>query len=184
MCSPYFFRSAPESALEGALPGEHSREHSESTPISESTAESTPESTPESTFGGFPVLGSLAGQQTLNSTVCFSLPPSPKSLGQRSGRTKVPRIFRIVVPNFLPNFAPNFPRIFQGVFVLCFQGNGDQEKFTKNPRPFSMQNSQATTKKLFTKCFWRAGKLKIARYVLGPPPPPRSFPSRGAQGTF
>ena len=82
-------------------------------------------------------------------------------LGQRSGRTKVPRIFRIFVPNFLPNFAPNFPRIFRGVFVLCFPGNGDQKKFTKNPRPFSMQNSQANTKKIFTKCFWRAGEVII-----------------------
>ena len=30
-------------------------------------------------------------------------------LGQKSCRTKVPRIFRIFVPNFPPNFAPNFP---------------------------------------------------------------------------
>ena len=80
-------------------------------------------------------------------------------LGQRSGRTKVPRIFRNFVPNFLPNFAPNFPRIFRGVFVLRFLGNGDQKKFTKNPRPFSMQNSQPTTEKLFTRIFWRAGKV-------------------------
>ena len=43
--------------------------------------------------------------------------------------------------------------------MLCFPGKGDQKKFTKNPRPFSMQNSQATMKKLFTKCFWRAGKV-------------------------
>ena len=60
------------------------------------------------------------------------------SLGQKNRRTKVPRIFPIFVPNFAPNFAPNFPRIFWGVSVLHFVGNGDQKKFTKNPRRFSM----------------------------------------------
>ena len=68
-------------------------------------------------------------------------------LGQESRRTKVSRIFRIFVPNFTPNFAPNFPRIFRGLFVLRFVGDGDQKKFTKNPRHFSMQNSQANMKK-------------------------------------
>ena len=62
-----------------------------------------------------------------------------KPLCLESGRTKVSRIFRIFVPNFAPNFAPNFPRIFRGLFVLRFVGDGDQKKFTKNPRHFSMQ---------------------------------------------
>ena len=84
--------------------------------------------------------------------------PCNRSLGQKSCRTKVSRIFRIFVPNFAPNLAPNFPRIFRGLFVLRFVGDGDQKKFTKNPRHFSMQNSQANTKKIFTKFFWRAGK--------------------------
>ena len=65
-------------------------------------------------------------------------------LGQESRRTKVSRIF---VPNSAPNFAPNFPRIFRGLFALRFVGDGDQKKFTKNPRHLSMQNSQANTKK-------------------------------------
>ena len=82
-------------------------------------------------------------------------------LGQKSCRTKVSRIFRIFVPNFAPNFAPNFPRIFRGLFVLRFVGDGEQKKFTKNPRHFSMQNSQANTKKIFTKFFWRAGRVTI-----------------------
>ena len=82
-----------------------------------------------------------------------------KALGQKSCSPKVPRIFKIFVPNSAPNFAPNFSRIFRGFFVLRFVGNGDQKKFTKNRRHFSMQNSQANTKKLFTKCFWRAGKV-------------------------
>ena len=43
--------------------------------------------------------------------------------------------------------------------MLRFVGNGDQKKFTKNPRHFSMQNSQADTEKIFTKCCWRADKV-------------------------
>ena len=84
--------------------------------------------------------------------------------GRKSCRTKVSRIFRIFVPNFAPNFAPNFPRIFRRLFVLRFVGDGDQKKFTKNPRHFSMQNSQANTKKIFTKLFWRAGKVTITSF--------------------
>ena len=72
------------------------------------------------------------------SRVCSFL----KKLGQKVAERKFPES-----PNFLPNFALNFPRISRGVFVLCFVGNGDQKKFTKNPRPFSMQNSQRNTKK-------------------------------------
>ena len=82
-------------------------------------------------------------------------------LGQKSCRTKVPRIFRIFVPNFAPNFAPDFSRIFPGVIVLHFVGDGDQKKFTKNPRHFSTQNPQANSKKKSTKVFWRAGKVTL-----------------------
>ena len=69
-----------------------------------------------------------------------------KVLGQKSRRTRVSRIFRYFVPNFAPNFAPKFARIFRGFFVLRFMRNGDQKKFTYNPRHFSMQNSPANTK--------------------------------------
>ena len=93
----------------------------------------------------------------------ITAPLSGIFLGQKSCRTKVPRIFRIFVPDFLPNFPPNFPRIFQGFLVLRFVGNGDQKKFTKNPRHFSMQNSQAKTEKIFTKCFWRAGNVRFSK---------------------
>ena len=85
---------------------------------------------------------------------------NPEYLGQKSCRTNVPRIFRIFVPDFAPNVAPNFLRIFRGLFVLRFVGDGDQKNFTKNPRHFSMQNSQATSKKKSTKVLWRAGKAK------------------------
>ena len=45
--------------------------------------------------------------------------------------------------------------------MLPFVGNGDQKKFTKNPRHLSMQNSQANSKKKSTKVFWRAGKVRF-----------------------
>ena len=48
--------------------------------------------------------------------------------------------------------------------MLPFMGDGDQKKFTKNPRHFSTQNSQANTKKLFTKFFWRADKVRNLQF--------------------
>ena len=45
--------------------------------------------------------------------------------------------------------------------MLRFVGNGDQEKFTENPRHFSMQHAQANSTKKSTKVFWRAGKVMI-----------------------
>ena len=90
-------------------------------------------------------------QRTLADNHVPEATPTPslrwaKSLGQKSCRTKVSRIF---VPNFAPNFVPNFSRIFRALFVLRFVGDGEQKKFTKNPRHFSMQNShsQANPKK-------------------------------------
>ena len=47
--------------------------------------------------------------------------------------------------------------------MLRIVGNGDEKKFTKNPRHFSMQNSQANSKKNSTKVFWRAGKVMIVQ---------------------
>ena len=62
-------------------------------------------------------------------------------------------------PEFCPEFASNFPRIFRA----SFRGRRRPEKIhQKNPRHFSMQNSQANTKKIVTKFFWRAGKVKKA----------------------
>ena len=58
-----------------------------------------------------------------------------KKCQKKSCRPKVPRIFRIFVPNFAPNFAPNFSRIFRGLFVLGFVGDGDQKNSPKIP-PF------------------------------------------------
>ena len=51
--------------------------------------------------------------------------------------------------------------------MLRFMGDGDQKKFTKNPRHFSMQNSQANTKKIFKKFFWRAGKVTFGVVAIG-----------------
>ena len=93
--------------------------------------------------------------------------PSRVFLGQESRRTKVSRVFRIFVPNFAPNFAPNFPLIFQGLSCFVSWETETRKKFTKNPRHFSMQNSQgANTKKIFTTFFWRAGKVKFSEYKV------------------
>ena len=91
---------------------------------------------------------------------CVRLPGAFKFLSQKSCRTKVPRIFRIFVPNFAPNFAPEFsPEFFEEFSCFVSWETETRKKFTKNPRLFSMQNSQANTKKIFTKCFWRAGTV-------------------------
>ena len=84
-------------------------------------------------------------------------------LGQESRRTKVSRIFRIFVPNFqfCPEFCSEFFPNFSRTFRASFRERRRPEKFTKNPRHFSMQNSQANTKKIFTKFFWRAGKVRF-----------------------
>ena len=50
-------------------------------------------------------------------------------------------------PEFCPEFCSEFFRILRGFFALRFVGNGDEKRFTKNPCHFSMQNSQANTKK-------------------------------------
>ena len=62
---------------------------------------------------------------------------------------------RIFVPNFHAEFFPKSSRSFRA----AFRGKRRPEKITKNPRHFSMQNSQANTKKNSTKGFWRAGKV-------------------------
>ena len=83
--------------------------------------------------------------------------------GQESCRTKVSRILRIFVPNFAPNFAPNFPRIFRGLLVLRFVGDGDQKKIHQNSPPFFNAKFPGKHEKLiFTEFFWRAGKVILS----------------------
>ena len=76
-------RGAPESALQGFFLWRTTGRALESTlgrtPESTPISESTPESTLESTFGGFPVLGSLAGRQTLNPILTLFLLKLPTS---------------------------------------------------------------------------------------------------------
>ena len=45
-----------------------------------------------------------------------------KVLGQKSRRRKVPRIFRMFIPNFAPQHAPSFPRSFKRLFCALFPG--------------------------------------------------------------
>ena len=67
-----------------------------------------------------------------------SSPPCDYALVQKSCRTKAPQIHR----TFIPNFALNLPCMFRG---LCFPGNGDHRKFTRNLCHFSMPNPQANS---------------------------------------
>ena len=83
-------------------------------------------------------------------------------LGQkRVCRTKVPRMFRIFVPNFAPNFAPNFLLRFFEEFSCLILWKWRPEKIHQKSPPFSMQNPQASSKKKSTNIFWRAGKVTI-----------------------
>ena len=97
-----------------------------------------------------------------------------KLLGQKSCRTKVPRIFPIFIPNFAPNFSRNSPRIFCGVFVLRFVGNGDQKIFYQKKPPVSNANPQANLMKKSTKVFWRVAPHNKLSLCFFPAIPGRS----------
>ena len=73
----------------------------------------------------------------LQGALYVSPPPQNRTiLGQKSCRTKLPRIFRIFVLNLAPNFAPNFPRIFRDFFVLRFVGETETWKNHQKAPPF------------------------------------------------
>ena len=71
-------------------------------------------------------------------------------------------IFRIFGPNFAPNFAPNFPPNFSRTFrASCSWETETRKNSPKIPAIFSMQNSQANTKKSIHKMFLRReGKVR------------------------
>ena len=64
--------------------------------------------------------------------------------------------------NSRPESCPKFSLKILRSFRASFRGNGDQKKFTKNPRRLSMQNSQASSKRKSTKVLWTAGKVTLA----------------------
>ena len=74
----------------------------------------------------------------------------------RQFATNVTTIYDIFCPvPFLPS-PFGFRR-----FVLRFVGDGGQKKITKNPRHFSMQNSQANTKKKIHKILLESRQSKL-----------------------
>ena len=81
-----------------------------------------------------------------------------KLLGQKGCRTKVSEFFEFssrILPRILLRIFPEFFEDFS-----CFiSWETETRKIHKPPPHFSIQNSQANTKKLFTKFFWRAGKV-------------------------
>ena len=82
-------------------------------------------------------------------------------LGQKSCRTKVPRIFQI----FVPNFAPNFPWIFEEFSCFLSWETETRKNSPTSPAIFPRVNSQA---KKITNILWRVGNVisrkGIARY--------------------
>ena len=70
-----------------------------------------------------------------------------KVLSQKSCRTKVPRNFRIFVPEFLPNFPLNFPRFFLRIFRALFPRKRRPQKIRQKPPPFCNGNSPGKKKK-------------------------------------
>ena len=61
--------------------------------------------------------------------------------------------FCFVRPEVCTEKRSEFSPHLWGYSVLCFLGNGDHQKFTRNPRRFSLQNPQANKK-------WRRNSLE------------------------
>ena len=71
-----------------------------------------------------------------------------------------------IFSNFRPEFCPRillriFPEFFEELSCFVSWETETRKNSPKIPAFFQMQNSQANTKKIFTKCFWRAGTVKL-----------------------
>ena len=89
-------------------------------------------------------------------------------------------------PEFCPEFCSEFSPNFSGSFRASFRGKRRPEKIHQKSPPFSIQNSQANTRKIFTKCFWRVGKMKFWRcvfYLLKMARQTRTAKTRGSGGS-
>ena len=72
---------------------------------------------------------------------------------------KLPEFFEFsfrILPRFL---LRSFPECFEEFSCFVLWETATSKKFTKNPRHFSMQNSQVDSKRKSTKVFWRVGKV-------------------------
>ena len=88
------------------------------------------------------------GFKTFNSDRKFQ---SQYFLGQKSCRTKVPQIFRIVFPGFCPRILlRNFPEFLRS-FRASFRGKRRPEKIHQKSPPFFNANSQANAKKIYSR---------------------------------
>ena len=70
----------------------------------------------------------------------------PKQLGQKSCRTKFPRIFRVFVPN-PPNFAPNFPEFFEEFSCFVWLETETRKNSPKIPAFFQCKIPRQTRKR-------------------------------------
>ena len=72
-------------------------------------------------------------------------------------------------PNFAPKFAPDFPEFLEECSCFVSWETGTRRKSPRIPDVFSMQNSQASSKKKSTIFFWRAGQVAKCHYNLDGP---------------
>ena len=84
-------------------------------------------------------------------------------LGQKSCRTKIPRIFRIVIPNFAPNFAPDFLRS----FCASFRGKRRPEEIHPKSLPFLNAKLPGKSEEKIQKNFLESGQSKIPEQEIG-----------------
>ena len=82
------------------------------------------------------------------------------SLGHRSRRTKVPRIFQIFGPNLHRRMLQNFPEFFED-FLVLFPGQCGPLKIHQESPAFFNAKSPGKSEEKSTKVFWRAGKVTI-----------------------
>ena len=67
------------------------------------------------------------------------------------------RIFGLIFSRIFLRIFPKFSRIVRALFP---RKRRPEKIHNKKRRPFSMPNPQANTTKIFTRIFWRAGKVK------------------------
>ena len=104
----------------------------------------------------------------------WEIPGTKKESHNKLGHEVAERKF----PEFSEFSSRILPRNLLRIFVLRFVGNGDQKNSTKNPLHFSMQNSHAKMKKIFTKYFRRAGTetTRTKKDIPGRTSPTREAP--------
>ena len=80
-----------------------------------------------------------------------------------SCRTKVPRIFRILVPDFAPDFAPNFPEFYEDFSCFVSWETETRKNSPEIPAIFQCKILRPIRKNIH-KSFCRAGKVSFGGF--------------------